>query len=78
MVDDQQYWNIYLDTIRYVINNTYHTALRASSSKVLDIEQCNNADIELVDCLNKIAKTEFDFQWTGIPVASGLRSHQQN
>ncbi|KMQ88008.1 retrovirus-like pol polyprotein, partial [Lasius niger] len=61
LVDDHQYWNIHLDTIQYVMNNTYHSALKASPSKILlRIEQRNNADIELIDFLNKIAGAELD------------------
>lgn len=63
VVDEDQCWNIHLDTIQYVINNTYHTALKSSPSKILlGIEQRNHADVELVDFLNKIAGTELDCQ----------------
>lgn len=32
-VEDQLCWSTYLDTIQYVINNTYHSALKATPSK---------------------------------------------
>lgn len=52
-----------MDTIQYVINNIFHSTLRASPSKILlGIEQRNNADVELVDFLKKVVNAEFDFQ----------------
>lgn len=43
------------------MNNIFHSALKASPSKILlGIEQRNNADIELIDFLNEIAGTELD------------------
>lgn len=44
------------------MNNTFHSSLKASPSKVLlGIEQRNNADVKLVDFFNEIAKNELDF-----------------
>jgi len=66
IVDEQEFWNIHLATIQYVINNTYHTSLKTSPSKVLlGIEQRNNADVKIIDSLRNICtETEFDFQRT--------------
>ncbi|XP_071628367.1 uncharacterized protein [Temnothorax longispinosus] len=63
LVDEQQFWNIHLDTVQYVMNNTYHKSLGASPSKILlGIEQRNNADVKLVDFLREIAGIELDIQ----------------
>ncbi|KMQ91353.1 opie2a pol protein [Lasius niger] len=63
LVDDHECWNVHLDSVQYVINNTYHASLRASPSKVLlGIEQRNNADVKLIDFLNKIAHNKLEFQ----------------
>lgn len=63
LVDDYECWNIYLKTVQYVINNSYHSSLKASPSKVLlGVEQRNNTDVKIVDCLHKIAYNEFDIQ----------------
>lgn len=41
------------------MNNTYHSSLKASPSKVfLGYDQRNHADIDLVEYLNKLAKVE--------------------
>lgn len=64
VVDEQEFWNIHLSTIQYVLNNTQHTSLKASPSKILlSVEQCNNADVKIIDLIKNICtETESDFQ----------------
>lgn len=64
VVDEQEFWNIHLSTIQYVLNNTHHTSLKASPSKILlSVEQRNNADVKIIDLIKNICtETESDFQ----------------
>ncbi|CAL1672060.1 unnamed protein product [Lasius platythorax] len=63
VVEDDQCWNSYLDTVQYVINNTYHSSVRATPSKLLfGIEMHKHPDAELVRFLDNIAKNDFDIQ----------------
>lgn len=60
-MDGQLFWNSHIETIQYVINNTYHTALKASPAKLLfGYEQRNHADSQLAHYLFKLAKVELD------------------
>ncbi|KAM0734808.1 hypothetical protein ACS0PU_011627 [Formica fusca] len=54
-----QFWN--LDTVQYVINNTYHSSVKATPSKLLfGVEMKRHPDAELVNFLNNISKFEFN------------------
>ncbi|KYN21750.1 hypothetical protein ALC57_05872, partial [Trachymyrmex cornetzi] len=54
-------WEFCLDTVQYVFNNTLHSVLKSSPSKLLlGYDQRNNADSDLVKCLNKMAGIEKD------------------
>lgn len=56
LIDESQGWHDCLGTVQYVINNTFHSSLKASSSKLLlGYEQRNHADSSLVNCLKKIS-----------------------
>lgn len=59
LTDEPQDWCDNLDTVQYVLNNTYHSSLKSSPSKLLlDYNQRNHDDVTLVDCLKKIAEKE--------------------
>lgn len=61
VVEDQTSWADHLDIIQYVINNTYHSSIKSSPSKLLlGYEQRCHADQKLVEVLNNIAKVETD------------------
>lgn len=60
-MDDQLNWNDHLNSIQYVINNTYHSSLKTSPSKLLlGYDQRDHSDINLSKFLNNIAKTDLD------------------
>lgn len=62
LIDESQGWHDCLGTVQYVINNTFHSSLKASPSKLLlGYEQRNHADSSLVNCLKKISKTDLNF-----------------
>lgn len=62
LTDELQEWDDCMETVQYVINNTYHTSLKATPAKILlGYELRNHPDIKLVDCLNGIAKTELNY-----------------
>lgn len=62
VVDDQLLWSSHIDTIQYVINNTYHTALKASPAKLLfGYDQRNHSDSQLTQYLLNIAKVELNY-----------------
>jgi len=61
IVKEQLHWNMYIDKIQYVMNNTYHTALKASPSKLLfGYDQRNHTDSQMVQYLNKLANIELN------------------
>ena len=61
-VEESSNWITDLGTIQYVINNTHHSALKASPSKILfGFEQRNHEDANLVKVLNQVAQTELNF-----------------
>lgn len=63
IVEDQAEWDKYLSLVQYAVNNTYHSSLKASPSKVFfGFDQRNHSDSDLVKFLNNIAKVEFDLE----------------
>lgn len=63
IVEDDESWNSHLDTVQYVINNTYHSSVKATPSKLMfGVEMRNHPDAELVRSLNNIAKADLDIQ----------------
>lgn len=61
MVDEIQDWSSCLESVQYVINNTFHSSLKASPSKLLlGYEQRNHADSTLINYLEKISKSNLD------------------
>lgn len=61
VVDEPQLWSSKIDLIQYVINNTYHSSLKSTPSKLLfGYDQRGHSDANLVTVLNKVAKIELD------------------
>jgi len=62
-VDEDNKWDIYIPTIQYVINNTFHAAIKESPAKVLfGCDQYNHTDAKLVEFLRNIAKSNFNYE----------------
>lgn len=62
VTEDHLNWNEHLNTIQYVINNTYHSSLKTSPSKLLlGYDQRCHSNVTLTRYLNSVAKTDFDF-----------------
>ncbi|KYQ54167.1 Pro-Pol polyprotein [Trachymyrmex zeteki] len=62
LVNDQRDWELCLEIVQYVFNNTRHSVLKISPSRLLlGYDQRNNTDSDLVEFLNKIAGVEKDF-----------------
>lgn len=62
IVNDQSSWHSCLNTVQYAINNTYHSSIKSSSSKLFfGFDQRNHSDAELIKFLNKIADISFNF-----------------
>lgn len=62
-IDDINKWGIYVPTVQYVLNNTFHKSLKSSPAKILfGYDQASHADIKLVKFLNKVAKNDFNIQ----------------
>lgn len=62
---DEFAWNVCLPTLQYVINNTFHTFIKNSTSKeLLGYDQRNQGDQDasLVEHFNHIVKVEFNFE----------------
>lgn len=60
-MDDPPSWSSRFDQVQYVINNTYHTSLKATPSKLLlRYELLSHSDARLIDTLNKIANIELN------------------
>jgi len=63
VIEDIKNWSTQLNVIQYVINNTYHSSINTSPSKILfGIEMQNQADTKLIRFLNGIAESELSFQ----------------
>jgi len=54
-------WSSQLN-VQYIINNSYHSSINASPSKILfDVEMQNQVDTKLIRFLNGIAENELNF-----------------
>lgn len=63
VVDDQESWSGHINDIQYVINNTFHSSIKASPSKILfGVEHNNQTDSLLIDFLRDVAKLEFNHE----------------
>jgi len=61
LVDELQDWHSNLETVQYVLNNTFHSSLKSSPSKLLlGFDQRNHEDAALVECLKKIARSHLN------------------
>lgn len=61
VVQDHTNWDTHMSSVQYAINNSHHSSLRASPSKILfGCEQQHHLDIELTKFLSDVAKIEFD------------------
>lgn len=59
LVDELQEWDSCLESVQYVINNTYHTSLKNTPSiLLLGYDLRNHPDAQLIDCLKQIAKVD--------------------
>lgn len=82
VLEDDQAWDAHLDMVQYVINNAYHSSVRATPAKLLfGVDMRNHPDAELVRFLNDFAKTEFDVQNdrdAARKLRTSYRVHQKN
>lgn len=72
IVEEYHGWSLHLGTIQYIINNTYHSSLKATPSKLLlGYDQRNHRlqiilqmiiDADLVRKLNLLAKVDLNFE----------------
>ncbi|XP_024882106.1 protein NYNRIN-like, partial [Temnothorax curvispinosus] len=59
IVEEQQSWSSAIESIQFVINNTVHSSVKASPSKLLfGYEQRSHSDNELVKNLTQLAEIE--------------------
>ncbi|CAL1686650.1 unnamed protein product [Lasius platythorax] len=65
LIEEPDSWHSWLGATQYVINNTHHSSLKASPSKLLlGYDQRSHSDSKLIRFLNDLAKTELDSQAT--------------
>jgi len=63
VIEEQTSWSSKLNIIQYVINNTYHSSLKATPSKVLLGYECRgHADSPLIKFLNSHAKVDLNIE----------------
>jgi len=63
MITEQTSWSFKIKEIQYVINNTYHSSIKASPSKLLLGYDCRgHTDSPLIKFLNNLAKTDFEVE----------------
>lgn len=61
ILEDTEDWSTKIETVQYVINNTYHSSIKSSPSKLLmGYDQRNHTDTKLVKFLNSHAKLVLD------------------
>lgn len=61
IVENSQDWTSEIHTIQYVINNTYHSSVKASPAKLLlGFDQRNHVDANLVKFLSSLVKNTID------------------
>ncbi|KMQ88260.1 retrovirus-like pol polyprotein [Lasius niger] len=61
LIEDPASWHTWLGAVQYVINSTYHSSLKASSSRLLlGYDQRGHSDSKLVRFLDDLAKVEWD------------------
>jgi len=62
-VDDPKEWEASVERLQYVINNTYHSVVKASPSKLmLGYEQRNHADFPLAQYTAQLTAVDFDLE----------------
>ncbi|KYN15701.1 hypothetical protein ALC57_12071 [Trachymyrmex cornetzi] len=79
-------WELCLETVQYVFNNTHHSALMTSSTKLLlGYDQRNNSDANLIKLLNEIANIDKDFSLEreksrelALNIASKIKSYNKS
>lgn len=65
LIEDPHSWQDHLSVVQYVINNTYHTSLKTSPSKLfLGYDQRNHSDNKFTKFLDKLAKAELNAETT--------------
>lgn len=58
VVDDQSDWSKKLKEVQYAINNTFHSAIKASPAKLLfGIDKCNHLDTDLTRYLKHLSNS---------------------
>jgi len=63
IVEEYHGWSSHLGTIQCIINNTFHSSLKATPSKLLlGYDQRNHIDTDLVKKLNLLAKVDLNFE----------------
>lgn len=63
ITSEESSWFSKLDIIQYVINNTFHSSIKNSPSKLLlGYEQGSHSDYDFVNCLNQIVKNDLSFK----------------
>lgn len=61
VIEDDQSWDSHLDTVQYVINNTYHSSVGATPSKLMfGVEMRNHSDSKLIRFLKNVAKEDLN------------------
>lgn len=62
-MEDQSFWSTKVNIIQYVINNTYHSSIKATPTKILfGYDQRNHADFQLVRLFHNVAKVELNVE----------------
>lgn len=57
VIEEDHSWDSHLNTVQYVINNTYHSSVGATPSKLMfGVEMRDHVDAELVRFLKNVAK----------------------
>jgi len=63
VIEEQTSWSFKLNVIQYVINNTYHSSIKTSPSKLLlSYECCDHADSPLTKFLNNLTKVYLNIE----------------
>lgn len=63
MIDNLKEWKVLTEQVQYVINNTYHSSINSTPSKLLlGYDQRNHSDAILKDLIDRLASVERDIE----------------
>jgi len=63
LINEVGEWKLHLDKMQYILNNTYHSSIKASPAKFMfDFEQRSHSDSQLVRFTQALTNVDVDLE----------------